>query len=210
MASGFGATGPVGEEAKLGIADKLRGRKSCPVCDGPIDTATKSSALLCKGCDSYLDLVEGALQRTSENKLDSHHVFGTPTPWTDLRAITFPTIFAPMVQLTDLALTKKAGVRVLDARWPDGCCICGKPATRRERQARVVIFPREWGIFNIGSQKATLVADVPHCGEHAGGAVFDRVSFAILAGDPDFGLCFRSLAYRNAFRKLNPWPWRRF
>ncbi|HTW35175.1 MAG TPA: hypothetical protein VMD53_11210 [Rhizomicrobium sp.] len=194
----------------MGVLDTLRGRVACPVCNGPIDTALKSSALLCKGCDTYLEIVDGALQRMPEDRIGGTHAFGAPTPWSDLRAVTYPSISVPMVQLTDLALTKNKGARVLEAQWPDGCCVCGKPATRRERVARVVIIPREWGILNVGSQKLTLVADVPHCSEHSGGAAFERISFAVGLDDPQFGLCFRSLAYRNAFRKLNPWPWRRF
>lgn len=194
----------------MGALDKLRGRMACPVCNGPIDTVLRSSALLCKGCDSYLEVADGALRRMPDNRLDGAPAFGAPTPWSDLRAVTYPSYAAPAAQLSDMALTKNKGARRLEAQWPEGCAVCGKPATRRERVARVVIIPREWGIFNIGSQQLTLVADVPHCGEHSGGAVFERISFGVGLDDPQFGLCFRSLAYRNAFRKLNPWPWRKF
>jgi len=195
----------------MGLGDKLRGRQACPVCKGPIDTVAVPKALLCKACDTYLELVDGGLRRIPEDRLESGHVFGAPTPWKDIRAVTFPTVFAALpTQLTELALAKKAGIRLLEAQWPAGCSVCGQPATRHERQARVIVIPREWGIFNIGSQKITIMADgIPHCSEHSGGAVFDRIAFAVSLADPAFGLNFRSLAYRNAFRKLNPWPWSR-
>jgi hypothetical protein len=192
----------------MGLADKLRGRQPCPVCSGPVDTVGPRE-MLCKKCDTYLELAEKTLRPIPEDRVAKNYVFGVPTPWKDVRAVTFPGGFsAPAAQLTDLVLTKKTGIRVLEAQWPAGCCVCGKPSSHNERHGREVIFPREWGIINLGSQKATLVADgIPHCGEHSEGAVFDRVSFAILGSDLAFGLLFRSLAYRNAFRKLNPWPW---
>ncbi len=194
----------------MSLGDKLKGRKVCPVCKGPVDTVLVPDALLCRTCDTYLEMVDGALRPIAEDCVAPRHVFGAPTPWRDLRAVTFPGLIAPLpALLTDLALEKRAGVRLLEAQWPNGCCVCAGAAVRKERQARVVIIPREWGIFNIGTQRVTLVADgIPHCAEHSGGVVFDRVSFAITAGDPAFGLVFRSLGYRNKFRKLNPWAWR--
>jgi hypothetical protein len=194
----------------MGLADKLKGRKACPVCKGPVDTVLVRDAMLCRTCDNYIEMVDGVLERIPNDRVAQGHVFGAPTPWTDLRAVTFPSVIAPLpVLLTEMALEKKAGVRPLDAQWPAACCVCGGAAVRYERLARVVIIPREWGILNIGTQRITLVADgIPHCAEHSGGAMFDRVAFAVSAGDTAFGLVFRSLCYRSKFRKLNPWPWR--
>ena len=189
--------------------DKLRGRQACPVCSGPVDTVLTSSDMLCKGCDTYLEAAEGKLRPIPDDRVYERHVFGAPTPWTDLRAVTFPTIkFSSDDYISDLIMTKKAGVRVLNAHWPSGCCICGKPSSRLERRTRVIVFPAGQGVLNVRDQEVTLVADgIPHCNEHTGGVEFDRIDFAITGSDPGFGLVFRSLFYRNAFRKLNPWDW---
>jgi hypothetical protein len=168
-------------------------------------------AHLCRACDSYIELSQGVWQPIPDSRLAQDYIYAVPTPWTDLRAVTFPGVISALpVQLTDLALTKNKGIRVLDATWPSSCCICGKPATRFGQHARVVIIPREWGFINLGTQKVTLVANgVPYCNAHSDGVLFDRVPPANPLANFDFGLNFRLLGFRNAFRKLNPWPWRK-
>jgi hypothetical protein len=46
--------------------------------------------------------------------------------------------------------------------------------------------------LSVGDQQATLVANgIPHCTEHSGGVVLNRVFFANAGGVTAFGLCFR-------------------
>jgi hypothetical protein len=200
----------------MGIADKLNRRRECPVCRGLVNTRLKSLGLLCKSCDTYLDLVDDKLVPMDEKTLKSSHEFAAALPWKDVGGgVTFPGGIAhPMVQLTDMLTTKRdSKSRILDAKWPDYCCVCGGPTARRQRLARAIIIPREWGMLNLGSKQITLVADgVPHCAEHATGIVFDRVTFDShnTGGDMSFAIKFRWLGYRNAFRKANPWPWSKF
>ncbi len=199
----------------MGLADKLNRRRECPVCHGLVNTLLRSSGLLCKSCDTYFSLVEDKLVPMDPKTVSANHDFAAALPWKDVGAgVTFPGGLAhPMVQLTDALTTKRDGVRVLDAKWPDGCCVCGLPPARRQRLAREVLIPREWGILNLGSKQLTLVADgVPHCAAHSGGVAFDRVLFAShnTGGEMSFAILFRWLGYRIAFRKLNPWPWSKY
>ena len=191
------------------LGDKLRGRKPCPLCANPLDMITAASNVLCTSCDTYLERVDGELRPIPESRVDERHVFGAPTHWTDIRHVTFPTIkFSVDDYLSDLAMTKRSGTRVLEAHWPSGCCVCCKPPTRVEKAARVIVFPASTGVIKIRDQEATLVANnVPHCDEHRAGVVFDRIEVPIFNVSPAFGLLFRSLAYRNAFRRLNAWAW---
>ncbi len=51
----------------MGFWDKLNGRKPCPVCEGPMDTALAINPLLCKGCETYFNLTNGSLNRVPED-----------------------------------------------------------------------------------------------------------------------------------------------
>ncbi len=85
--------------------------------------------------------------------------------------------------------------------------VCAEPASRTETIARKITIPRFKGAINVGDLKVTLLGDgIPHCAAHSGGAAFGRVSIASKGATP-YGLLFRSLAYRNAFRALNAWEW---
>jgi hypothetical protein len=99
----------------------------------------------------------------------------------------------------------------MEADWPKTCCVCNRPADQGEQIATSVKIPWNFGILNLGEKKVTLVAkDVPHCREHQKGAAFDRIEMISDGRSMPFGLKFRSLAFRNEFRKLNPWPWPKF
>lgn len=190
------------------LGDKLRGRAPCPVCARPLDLLLAPANLLCTSCDTYLERADGALHPIPEERIEERHVFGAPTHWPDIRNVTFPTIkFSVDDYLSDLVMTKRSGVKVLEAHWPSGCAICCKPPTRVETVARVIVFYGP-GLIKIRDQEATVVANnVPHCNEHTGGMVLDRIDMPGLNVSPAFGLLFRSLAYRNLFRQLNAWPW---
>jgi len=62
--------------------------------------------------------------------------------------------------------------------------------------------------LNVGDQTIRLVAEnVLHCNEHSSGIDFGRVTFATPISYSVYGLRFRSLAYRNAFRAINAGTW---
>jgi hypothetical protein len=64
------------------------------------------------------------------------------------------------------------------AVFPDGCCVCGKPVTRREK-------------FHV----ADAILQIPHCDTHRGGAVVE--------GSSPPSIRFRSLPYMRAFQQAN-------
>ena len=196
----------------VSLTGKRGGYGPCPVCLVPMKADFGDATnLLCVGCGTYVDVKGDRLVPADLNKVSEEARFGfaTPTPWKDIRNGTFDTInLATSAQdfaqdkLQEL-LMKDHGTRVLDARWPTGCCVCGKPATRTMPFAKRVTF-----VAKTFDEKATLLAPaVPYCKDHSDGIDFDRVSFASRGDHHSFGIRFRSLAYREAFRKLNPWPW---
>lgn len=184
------------------------GTGPCPVCGEPIKlTFGANSFLLCRACGSYLEAANNKLNRKTANCLASDPVFAVPLPWTDLGLVLFPN--APMSVddvISDLVMTKKEGARLLPAKWPMRCCVCGKSPRRMETHARTVVY-RGYTWFYLRDKQVTLVAQgIPYCEEHTNGVRFDRVHFAD-AGESSFGLLFRSLAYRAEFWKTNPWRW---
>ena len=110
--------------------------------------------------------------------------------------------------VTDMVLTKKEGARIIDAKWPPGCCVCGKPAAREETTAAQFTFTPP-GLIRVRDKEATVIAKgVPYCVEHKDGARFERAMFSTPEQETIVGLFFRSYAFQIQFRKLNPWKWR--
>jgi hypothetical protein len=185
-------------------------RGICPVCSAPISVNLGSSSMmLCPNCGDYLEVVEKKLRQMDPTLVTLQPLFAAPTPWTDMQAPRFGAIsFGIEDALTDMILTKKEGVRVLDAKWPAGCCVCGKHATREETiTARFIFAPP--GLMFRRDKEATVIAKVvPHCAEHKDGARFERAMFSTPQQETIVGLFFRSYAYQIQFRKLNPWKWR--
>ena len=197
----------------MGMMDKLSRRRDCPVCRTLVNTRIRSTELLCKKCSSYLRLQQDVLVTMDPGTVLPEARFAAPLPWRDVYGgVTLPGISLPMAQLTESMLTKKGGTRILDAHWPEQCCVCGKPATRRLNFTQTVHVPRTFGILSLGQKTLRLMArNVPHCDEHSDGVCFGYVPFdshgtGIELG---FGLRFRWLAYRDDYRKLNPdkWPY---
>lgn len=95
-------------------------------------------------------------------------------------------------------------------RWPDGCCVCGAPATRtlqaeleeRERAGGKDLAARIATAGTVGIDEVRKYkVEVPHCDAHSGGAALHR-------GRDDQGaglrIAFRSRTYQRAFSALNP------
>lgn len=84
----------------------------------------------------------------------------------------------------------KAHITKGDPFLPEYCCVCGKPAVRRETIAPTKA-PEASGQPNL-----FVSLNIPHCAEHEKGAVFEE------SGGKTY-LKFRSLAYWKTFCKLN-------
>lgn len=186
----------------------LPGKGPCPECGTSVETiASSASDMLCGVCNTYLDAGERKLRRSDPQRVAPEPRYAAPTPWPDISNVVFPTVaFSIQDKIQDMLTTKGGGVRVMDARWPQACCVCGAQAARFDTAARTIAKPG-----NIVDTEITLVAkDVPYCKTHKDGIKFDRVQGATAGTDTGFGIHFRSLAYRNAFMKANPWKftWR--
>lgn len=184
------------------------GYGACPVCGTGIEALPGSTQnLLCGGCGAYLDVEGETLTTITAHRVHDTPMFAVPTPWPDIRGVISSTVsLSASDYVSDAvsdAIMKDKGVRVMDARWPDGCCVCSAPVDRREIYALKV---RMAG--NIRDSHAELVVpDVPYCTRHKDGIDFDSVSFDSKGHDRQFAMRFRSLDYRDAFRTLNPWRW---
>jgi len=96
---------------------------TCPVCGAALAPGFDAPALLlCPDCGEYSEVAEKKLRQMDTARVLPQPSFTAPTPWADMHAPTFQTIsFATSVEdylketLTDLALTKEHGLRVLDA-----------------------------------------------------------------------------------------------
>jgi hypothetical protein len=184
------------------------GYGQCPVCSNSIEAQSGDHQnLLCAGCGTYLDAKIDRLETIELGRTTDKPFFAAPTPWPEVRrvvssTIAFSTFDYAQDKLTELVM-KKAGVKLLNATWPAGCCVCGRPATRKLQYVLPVILGGQ-----IRDTKATLIAnDVPYCAEHKDGIAFDRVSFNSLGAESSYGILFRSHAFRESFRKLNNWTW---
>ena len=181
---------------------------TCPECGGPIQTsAPKQQNMMCRGCNSYLDAGDGKLTRSDPSRVAEQPAFSAPSPWQDVSIVVYPTVaFSLQDKIQDWLTTRKGGVRVMDARWPQVCCVCGDKPVRFDTAARAFAKPG-----NVMDTEIIGVAkDVPYCAKHKDGLIFERIDSATPGSASAFGLKFRSLAYRNAFMKANPWPftWR--
>lgn len=185
-------------------------RAACPSCGAELQRQLGSDEVLCARCGDYAAFKGKVLRRMDPASVYPAPFFAAPTPWEDLECPTFGALEHPLVELTRLATTKQEGTRLLEVKWPEGCCVCGKPATRTETIAQSLGFAPPNGLKPRAQKSVTVVAQgVPHCAEHSEGVRFER---ARTFGDsrlPVLGLFFRSYARQIEFRKLNPWSWRR-
>lgn len=181
------------------------GRASCPLCSSEVEvTFGKEAYVLCKSCGEYLEAADKKLWQMDIVHIANEPQFAAPTPWNDLRLATAPTVTLPSSgpPVDPSLLDRRGQDRILDAKWPKGCCVCGKVAIRKETITQVVIKPPE-KIGRVRGEQITLVVrNIPHCDEHTGGVKFGRIPS--LEG---WYLMFRSYAYRNKFREKNPWEW---
>ena len=191
----------------------LKKRGACPVCGATVAVNLGFSTLmLCPNCGDYLEAVEKKIRQMDPTLIKPTPAFAAPTPWADMYAPTLGTISFfqwddLVTDVTERVLTKNEGVRVLDAKWPTVCCVCGQPPTGAETTTQKFAFTPP-GLIRVRSKEATIIAKgIPHCAEHSHGAVFERAMFSTPEQETVVGLFFRSYAYQIQFRKLNPWKW---
>ncbi|MFM9865810.1 MAG: hypothetical protein ACKVRO_19630 [Micropepsaceae bacterium] len=178
----------------------------CPLCGAKMYGFWQSdgAVLVCRSCAACATASNARLSLVPVTAVADTPLYPAALPWDDIVGETPKTIaFSAQDVVSDKLnelITRNDGVRLLD-KWPAGCCVCGGAATRHEAAAvEVSIKGRAL------ETKATLAArGVPYCGAHKDGIAFATFDFAGLPfQDPGFGIKFRSHAYREAFRKLNP------
>ena len=185
------------------ISMGLGGTGSCPLCSAEIvATSSNDSYKLCPGCREYLTIKDGLIRQMDASAIASKPKFAAPTPWEDLKAVTY---------IPEGTLTTGSEDRVLHATWPNGCCVCGEPASRLEDRA-LLVYKWNGNLVRINQTKIILqIEGVPYCNVHSKGLTIEQINFRSKGDDDvkqDLALVFRSYAYRNKFLELNPWPWR--
>jgi hypothetical protein len=186
----------------------------CPVCGEIIAVQPfATTRMLCPTCGEYLQMVEKKLRRMDVASMMSMPAFAAATPWSDMASPRSETLsmgftWDELIQeAAQSVLTKNERVRLLNAAWPSGCCVCGEPETRKQIIASTFVFVRP-ALFRLRERKAKVIAkDIPHCDEHIDGAKFDAAMFSTAGSPTEIGLFFRSYRYQIEFRRLNPWKW---
>jgi hypothetical protein len=180
----------------------------CPICNTQIEAlGGDAQDMLCGGCGAYLDVEGNRLITIPHDRTNETPKFAVPTPWPDIRGVLSTNVALSasdyVSNVVSDAIRKDKGTHVMEARWPRGCCVCGGPVQRRERFSMTVTMAG-----NMRDSKAALVVpDVPYCDRHRDGIDFSSVTPDSRGNDSHYAMRFRSHAFREAFRELNPWRW---
>lgn len=151
----------------------------CPSCDLPIHgvSITNNQATLCPYCTQYLSGRDGELWPTAEDYVADDCVFRTYV------------------------------VDYVKPALPEGCCVCGAPATRTEEITYVekdepVAENLAVGVASLGLLKvvknSTFAMSIPHCNAHTAGARLEPST-----GSFRIAIVFRSHKYLLAYCALN-------
>jgi hypothetical protein len=186
-------------------------KAACPVCDTPLSgifSITSGQPALCANCGEYIETKGKIIRQVDPESIASRPEFAAATPWIDMLSPRVGGI-APTAAnaLTEMLLTKTEGVRLVEATWPTGCCVCGSTPMRTENIASDFIFTAPGTVMRQDKKVTIIAKGIPHCSAHQGGVCFERVSFVDLSRQTVVGIFFRSYAYQIRFRKLNPWKW---
>lgn len=185
----------------------------CPICGTEIEVLMKSGRYLkCAKCLEYFEVADRTLRQMDEAHVADEPKFEVRLPWVDdLHAPTGATITIGGPQdyvsdrLQEAILTRRIPDRTVSASWPQSCCVCGSTPTRYEALAQQVNVGPE-GVGGVRDRKVIVrVEGIPYCDQHDKGAMFSASP-----GECGRLLIFRSYAYRNEFRRANPWriAWR--
>ena len=178
-------------------------KASCPNCGYKISKVSELGAYVkCPGCESYLHILknEKRIEIVDEEGIASAPIFSMLLPWNgfDLPGVTeaYGVIGGFMLKTTER--------QNLNAKWPDGCCICGSTVNHEESVSKVfrVTPGSKLGIRSPVSKDVTVfVTGIPHCQHHTGGVAL-QIGKSIYGEDNGF-LAFRSLSYYRRFVQLN-------
>lgn len=181
----------------------------CPVCGTEIEVMMKSGRYLkCTNCLEYFEAADRTLRQMDETHVADEPRFEVRLPWwDDLHAPTGATITIGGPQdyvsdrLQEAIFTRRIPDRTVSASWPKACCVCGSTPTRYEALAQQVNVGPE-GVGGVRDRNVIVrVEGIPYCDQHEKGA-----TFSTSPGECGRLLIFRSYAYRNEFRRVNPWP----
>lgn len=172
-------------------------KASCPACGAEVKVARLSALTgeadkynACEACWTYFE-GKDALTAMAPDSVAPSPAFRAPLPYEDLR---YATAGASIGQI----VAPGAQERVVEAKWPARCAACGRASTKSERVAQTVVVQGQ-GMGGVVSKRVTLVAQVPHCAEHSGGAAFAQ-------SQGGWTLASQSYAFQTELRRLNGWP----
>lgn len=186
------------------------GYGNCPSCGKELIFTLKEGdpGSLCPQCAAYTRVQGDRVQLEAIGATHEKPVYAAALPWGDIAGVHQNTIsFSAQDYLTDTFngwLAKKEQVRVLD-QWPRMCCVCGGNPTRNQDHAVTVLL-----MGRMRETQCVIAAKgVPYCADHKDGVDFAKPDYAmgIFAGSSaphSFAIKFRSHAFREGFRKLNP------
>jgi hypothetical protein len=175
---------------------------TCPACRGKIaGLPAFTSYFECKSCNSPLwnRKKDKRIEQADESFVANEPFFKWVLPWNgfDLPGVT------EAYGVVEVLSMKTTGTERLDAKWPDGCCVCGAAVDHRQDISKKFRVTPGGGMIRstISRDVNVLVNDIPYCSIHANG-------IELRIGANDFGasngfLAFRSLRYFRAFRQLN-------
>ena len=176
----------------------------CPSCGGSIShIPDHASYIVCPKCENLLwnRKGENRVELIDENFVADEPMFKWVLPW---NGFSLPGV-TEAYGVIGGAMLKTSDAKRLEAKWPEGCCVCGAASDHREslsKKFRVTPGSKSGMIRSpISVDVSVFVEDIPHCRLHSAGAELKVASSAY--GESNGCLVFRSYPYYRAFRKLN-------
>jgi hypothetical protein len=175
----------------LMLAFSESGAAKCIQCQAKmsgLDVSGDTPVLECEKCHTYYALLKKEKQLAT---VDDGHVADKPV---------YPVAVPPS-----------------KIHWPEECCVCGNPATRRlkiegnksQTGANVALGVAALAVGVVAIRTGggiSLGFEVPHCDAHEGGAAIEIEDHEVKDGQIvklDAKLLFRGVDYARAFRMAN-------
>jgi len=151
-----------------------------------------SQFLRCAKCGTYIEVEKGKAFTVDEDRVAEAPAFAVAVGGPGDDNLNPAGIAAASV----VTPTADGGQKRLDFRFPEGCCVCGKPHTERQSITFDAVGKGAKALGFVDERLTFVVEGLPHCEDHRNGATLAIENLKLV-------LKFRSLTYRNAFRKLN-------
>ncbi len=171
----------------------------CPKCGNKISEIPESEIYFeCQKCESFLWNMkeEKSIELMDEDFIASEPIFKWVLPWNGFALPGVTEVYGVIGGF----MLKTDNTKHLEAKWPEGCCICGSAADHLEnifKKFRVTPGSKSGLIRSpITKDVSVFVNSIPHCQNHSDGA-----ALKILSGKGV--LAFSSLKYYQKFRQLN-------